>query len=157
MKLSRTTIEIYQGKPAYLRPPGIRAGVSLHGHSDCSRESLDFLPRLARGIPYVAAAFDWTMAACHRERGRPFDFASMYWRPPVTPADFMASERAQIENRFECAALVALTDHDTLEGPSKLRAIGAGEVPLSVEWTIPIDETVLHLGVHGIPPHRLEE
>ena len=156
MKLSRTTIEVYRRGQRFTRPRGMKAGVSLHGHSECSRESLEFVPGLARRLPMIASLFERSVAAYQRQRGKPLDFASIYWRPPATPAEVIASERDQIARRFECEALVALTDHDTFEGPVKLRAIGAPDVPLSVEWTIPVEESVLHLGVHGIPSERLE-
>src|SRR5262249_46859715 len=76
---------------------------------------------------------------------------------PLTPAAVVESEREHIERRLHCPGMVSLTDHDTFEGPKKLRAIGAADVPLSVEWSVPVEETVFHVGVHGVPPDRLEE
>ena len=156
MELSRTTLEIYRHGQRFVRPAGTNTGVSLHSHSDCSRESLEYLPSLARRMPLLAMLFERGVAAYQRDQGRQPDFAAIYWRPPVTPAGVIESEREQIAERFDCTALVSLTDHDSVEGPLKLRAIGASEVLLSFEWTVPVEESVLHLGVHAIPPDRLE-
>jgi hypothetical protein len=135
----------------------MRATVSLHSHSACSKEILDFVPSLARRIPLVARLFEATMAKYEREHGRPLDFNTMYWRPPLPPAAVIESERRQIERRFGGPALVSLTDHDTLAGPRTLRAAGMAEVPLSVEWSIPFSGTVLHLGIHSISPVAIDE
>ena len=136
---------------------GPQVGVSLHSHSSCSRERLNFVPGVARNIPLVSRLFDRSVAQFGRALGHPLDFESVYWRPPARPEAVIASERRQIAERFDCGALVALTDHDTLEGPRRLRAGGMVEVPLSVEWSISIERTVLHLGVHGLPEKRLPE
>ena len=136
---------------------GPRVGVSLHSHSSCSRERLNFVPGVARNIPLVSRLFDRSVAQFGRALGHPLDFESVYWRPPASPEAVIASERRQIAERFDCGALVALTDHDTLEGPRRLRAGGMVDVPLSVEWSISIERTVLHLGVHGLPEKRLPE
>ncbi len=157
MKLSCTTVQVYRQDQPFRCPPGTRAGVSLHSHSECSRETLDFIPGIARRIPLIATLYEWSVAKYQREQGRPLDFHSVYWRPPVAPAAVMASERHQIAKRFDLDGLVSLTDHDTLEGPRRLRAIGSTEVPLSVEWSVPVAENVFHLGVHGIAPDRVDE
>jgi hypothetical protein len=156
MKLSRATIHVYRHGERFVRPHGIRAGVSLHSHSECSRERLEFVPGIAQRMPLVGLLFERSVAQIARELGRPLDFESVYWRPPANSAAVIASERDQIFRRFECNAVVALTDHDTLEGPRKLRASGT-DVPLSVEWSLRVEKTVLHVGVHGIPAERVDE
>jgi hypothetical protein len=133
------------------------AAASLHSHSECSREKLDFVPGFARRIPLVAALFERGIAEYERENGRPLDFAAVYWRPPLPAAEVIASEREQIERRLDANALVSLTDHDTFEAPRTLRAAGRTDVPLSVEWSVPFEASVFHLGVHGIAPGRLDE
>ena len=135
----------------------MRAAVSLHSHSDCSREKLDALPEFARRIPIVAAFLQRSLAEYERENGEPLDLSTVYWRPPVTPEAVIRSEREQIERRLDSKALVSLTDHDTLDGPKTLRAMGRSDVPLSFEWSVPFDGTAFHLGVHGISPKRLDE
>jgi len=157
MKLSRTAIEIYRRDARMTAPAGMRVAVSLHSHSNCSREKLDFVPGMVRRIPFVAALYERSMADYRRDYGAPLDFAMAYWRPPLSAEAVIASEVEQIERRLDCAALVSLTDHDTIEGPLALRAAGRYDVPLSVEWTVPFREAVFHLGVHGLPPSRVED
>jgi hypothetical protein len=134
-----------------------RSAASLHSHSSCSRERLGFLPGVTRNIPIAGRLFDRSMRQLGREIGRPLDFDSVYWRPPASPASVIASEREQISARLDCAPLVALTDHDTLEGVVTLRAQGECDVPLSVEWSVRVADTILHLGIHGLAEARLSE
>jgi hypothetical protein len=156
MNLTRTTLWRYQREHRTASMDGMRA-VSLHSHSDRSRETLDFVPAIARRLPIVASFFERGLAAYERVNGHPLDFSEAYWRPPLAPAEVIASERQQIERRFGCGALVSLTDHDTFEGPRALRTAGRHDVPLSVEWSVPFAETLFHLGVHAIPPRRVDE
>jgi hypothetical protein len=136
---------------------GSRAAVSLHGHSSCSRETLDFVPGLARQIPVVSRLVERSLERYEQMHGRPLDFASWYWRPPLGPAAVIASEHDHLEARLSCRALVSLTDHDTFEGPRTLREAGRDEVPLSVEWSIPFEGTMFHVGAHAIASARLDE
>jgi hypothetical protein len=157
MNVSRTTIQIYRRKQPFAGMDGMRAAVSLHGHSECSREKLDFLPAIARRIPIVAPLFERGVARYESLHGRPLDFSQAYWRPPLTPAEVIASERDQIERRLGLQALVSLTDHDTMAGPRAFRSAGHCDVPLSVEWSVPFEGSVVHLGVHAVPPDRVDE
>jgi hypothetical protein len=145
-------IDVYSSQSGFVPPPGICAAVSLHSHSECSRETLEFIPRIAKGIPVVARYFEQGLADYESENGRPLNFGEWYWRPPVTPAGVIDSERAQVGQRLNLPGLVSLTDHDTVEGPRSLRAGGRADIPLSVEWTVPFEGCLFHLGVHGIAP-----
>src|SRR5262245_13704944 len=149
-------IHLYSRQSGLSCPPDVRAAVSLHGHSECSRETLEFIPRIARGIPVVSRYFERSLADYQNEHGRPLDFGEWYWRPPVTPAGFIDSERAHLEQRLGLPGLVSLTDHDTVEGPRALRASGLADIPLSVEWSVPFDGCLFHLGVHGIDPAAID-
>src|SRR5262245_47354829 len=157
MTLSRTVIEVCPRDGRVPGPVGARAAVSLHSHSHCSRETLDFVPGFVRGLPIVASIVARTAARYEREFGHALDFAAYYWRPPLSPAAVVESERRHLERRLDAHAFVSLTDHDTLEGPKALRAAGQPETPLSVEWSVPFGGTVFHLGVHGLPSARLDE
>ena len=151
-------IHLYQRQSgSFSSLPDVRAAVSLHSHSECSRETLEFIPRLARQIPVVERYFERSLADYQRENGRPLDFGEWYWRPPVTPAGVIDSELAQLERRLDLPGLVSLSDHDTAEGPRLLRANGRTEVPLSVEWSVPYEGCLFHLGVHGIAPACIDE
>src|SRR5262245_25814362 len=116
-----TQIHVYPRRSRFSHPLDVRAAVSLHCHSECSRETLEFIPRIARQIPVVASLFEQSLADYQSEHGRPLDFSEWYWRPPVTPAGVIDSEQAQSERRLDLPGLVSLTDHDTVEGPLTLR------------------------------------
>src|SRR5262245_27398592 len=156
MSVWRSEIHLYPRRSGFSCPADVRAAVSLHSHSECSRETLEFIPRIARQIPVVARCFEQSLANYHSEHGRPLDFGEWYWRPPVTPAGVIASEQAQLEQRLDLPGLVSLTDHDTVEGPRTLRASGRADIPLSVEWSVPFEGCLFHLGVHGISPGSID-
>ena len=156
MSFSVQEIHLYSRESRFSRPAGMRAAVSLHSHSECSRETLEFIPRFARQIPFVASCFERSLAEYQNEFGRPLDLGAWYWRPPVTPAGVIDSEQAQLQVRFNLPGLVSLTDHDTVEGPLALRASGRADVPIAFEWSVPFQKTIFHLGVHGIPPSSID-
>jgi hypothetical protein len=56
-------------------------GVSLHGHTNRSREALDFIPQLAQRCPMLHAALE---KQCKRST-IPVDFNKAFWTPPLTP------------------------------------------------------------------------
>src|SRR5262249_45637302 len=152
----RSEIDLYSRESGVSCPPDIRAAVSLHGHSECSRETLEFIPRIARQIPVLSRYSERGLTDFHNEPGRPLAFGEWYWRPPVTPAAMIESERMQLEQRLDLPGLVSLTDHDTVEGPRTLRANGRSDVLLSVEWSVPYEGCLFHLGVPGISPRGVD-
>jgi len=134
----------------------MRAAVSLHSHSECSRETLEFIPWFAKRIPLVANCFERSLAEYQRQNGRPLDFGEWYFRPPVSPATLIDSEQAHLEQRLDLPGLVSMTDHDTVEGPLTLRANGRTGVPISFEWSVPYEKSMFHLGVYGISPASID-
>ena len=126
----------------------IRSGVCLHGHTMHSEECLSFLPRYLHCVPGVS------QVVRRYEHGPRFrvDFSRAFWTPPLTPASALALERRQIAG-LELRPLVSLTDHDNIEAGTALQVTADGtEVPVSVEWTVPYRRSILHLGVHNLPP-----
>jgi hypothetical protein len=122
---------------------GFRAGVSLHGHTLHSKECLSFLPRYVGYIPGGGLLL--------RANARDTDFARAYWTPPLTPASALRLEQEQIES-LGLAPIVSLTDHDDIEAGLSLQVTHRrSEAPVSVEWTLPYDGTILHLGIHNLP------
>ncbi len=148
-------IHVHPKQSRFSFPAGIRSAVSLHGHSECSRETLEFIPKIARNIPLVARFYERGREQYHKENGRPLDLGEWYWRPHVTPAGLIRSELEHLHEKLALPGLVSLTDHDTVEGPAALRAAGL-DVPLSVEWSVPFDRCLFHLGVHGISPDAID-
>src|ERR1035438_7744825 len=83
-----------------------QAAVSLHGHTNRSKESLQLIPQLARRGPMLHEALE---KQCRRSR-IPVVFSRAYWTPPLTPRLAYETERDQIENSLGLKALVSLTD-----------------------------------------------
>ena len=131
----------------------LRTGVSLHSHTMHSRESLVFIPRLAAHIPALARELERVARRYKQRTGRDLDYRRGYFTPPLPGREALDLERQQIEELFAIRALVSLSDHDNIEAGLRLHASGsADDVPLSVEWTVPLPSTYFHLGIHNLPP-----
>jgi hypothetical protein len=127
-----------------------RTVVSLHAHTNLSRESVTLLPSYLDRIPVIGAMARREMRAYEQRNGRPIDFTKGWWHPPVTANQVLASESAQIE-RLGLRPLVSITDHDSVDAGLSLIGTAAGEVPISFEWTVPYGRGFLHLGIHNLP------
>ena len=129
--------------------PGIaarsRTAVCLHGHTLHSQECLSFLPRYLHHVPGIS------QMVTHYQRRRHVDFARTWWTPPLTPASAHDLERRQIA-ALGLRPMVSLTDHDDIEAPLALAVTAdAAETPISVEWTVPYQRSIFHLGIHNLP------
>jgi len=131
-----------------------RTGVSLHSHTSHSRETLDFIPRIAARVPLLRDLVRMQEARYRRRYRRELNYANAWWTPPLTPREALAVERQQIE-QLGLRPLVSLTDHDSVDAPLLLRLLPEGrQMPVSVEWTLPYRGVVFHLGIHNLPPRR---
>lgn len=132
-------------------PRNFRTGVCLHGHTLYSQECLDFLPRYLHHVPGVSQVVRRYQQP--RDGQPPVDFARAYWTPPLTPSSALHLERKQIL-KLGLAPLVSLTDHDSIEAGLALQVTSnRSEVPVSVEWTVPYEKSILHFGIHNLPAH----
>lgn len=128
-----------------------RSAVSLHSHTSCSREPLDFIPRCADACPWLRPLLGRYEQRYRRARGRELDYREAWWTPPLGPREALRVESGQIE-RLGLQPLVSITDHDTIEAPLRLRLLPEGrETPVSVEWTVPWRGAEFHLGLHNLP------
>jgi hypothetical protein len=142
----RDRVHFTWGDPDLIK--SFRTGVCLHGHTMYSEECLWFLPRYLRPIPAVSQILG------HYQRGpRPaVDFSRAYWTPPLSPMSALRLEQKQISN-LGLRPFVSLTDHDNVEAGMGIQvAADALETPVSVEWTVPYWRSILHLGIHNLPP-----
>ena len=74
----------------------------------------------------------------NEREGRVLDFSRGWWHPPVSPKVVFDSESAQIERRFDLAALVSVTDHNDIRAGLDLQDLYANRrAPISCEWTVP--------------------
>lgn len=138
---------------------GHAAAVSLHAHTNRSREGMAVVPAYLRRIPLVAPLVRRELRAYERRNRQAVDFSKGWWCPPVDAVGVLASETAQIRDTLGLHPIVSITDHDSIDAPLALRASGAAsaDVPLSVEWTVPFERGFLHLGVHNLSPAQGEE
>jgi hypothetical protein len=127
-------------------------GISLHGHTNHSRESLGFIERLMEGTPILAALTRDSLRKYRERHGRKLDFSRAYWTGPISPEQAYAIEKGQIENSLDLASMVSLTDHDDIEAGMALHAGNPRHIPVSLEWTVPFPPAYLHIGVHNLPP-----
>ncbi len=135
-------------------PSEFRAAVSLHCHTNHSRESLTFIPHYARRIPVISRLYESEM----ERYGKSIDFARAWWTPPVTARQVFEMETLEIESRLGLPAIVSITDHDDITAGLWLQALDArGRIPVSVEWTAPYGRGFFHIGVHNLPRDRAPE
>jgi len=129
---------------------GSTTAVSLHSHTLHSQEGLDFIPRVLGKVGFAQALLR-TLEDRHRRRtGKEVPYDRLYWRPPLHPRAAYELEARQISETLPLKPLVSITDHDTLDACTELRALNI-DVPFSHEWTIPYESTIFHLGVHNLP------
>lgn len=135
------------------RPHGeFRTGVSLHGHTLHSKESLLFLYRLAQRIAPLRFALERGEARYRRLHGRPLDLSRAWWTPPLSAHEAWSIEARRIAEHFGLAPLVSLSDHDNIDAPILLQhREECRPVPVSVEWTVPYGGAFFHVGVHNLP------
>lgn len=128
-------------------------GVSLHSHTNRSKETLDFVVKVIASDGFWGRLYR-RLEPIHAKRAvlKP-DYARAYWTPPLTPRLAFDLERRQIESKLQRSALVSITDHDNIEAPQLLRTVAsARHIPVSVEWTVPFaGDQCFHLGIHNLP------
>ena len=136
---------------------GFRTGVSLHSHTNHSRETLDFLANFGNQYPVIRPLLTRLERRSEQMHGLRVNYAESYWTPPMTPKLAFDLESRQIE-KLELAAMVSITDHDNIKAPLLLRTLpSARRIPVSVEWTVPYGEQSFHLGIHNLPSARATE
>lgn len=134
---------------------GFRTGVSLHSHTNQSKETLDFLANLGNQYPVLRPLIARLEQRSQEVHGIKVDYANSYWTPPMTPKLAFDLETQQIE-RLGVAPMVSITDHDNIKAPMLLRTVpSARQIPVSVEWSAPYGGVQsFHLGIHNLPSAR---
>lgn len=128
--------------------------VSLHGHTSLSRENLDFIPAYLRSVPVVGALL--RMIEERRQRDRASS-DSIWWTPPLPPSEVFRIECRQMEHGLGHRALLSITDHDEIAACRVVHLLyGADAAPISLEWTVPLGPSFVHLGVHNLPAARAD-
>jgi len=137
---------------------GYRSGVSLHSHTNQSRETLDFLANLGSTYSMIRPLLARLERRAEKLHGVRIDYASSYWTPPMTPKLAFDLESGQIE-KLGLSSMVSITDHDTIEAPMLLRTVpSARRIPVSVEWSVPYGGVQdFHIGIHNLPSARARQ
>src|ERR1700742_1242253 len=132
---------------------GFASGVSLHSHTNRSKETLDFIVKLANENPVFRAIIRREEKRSQQKHRLSVDYARSYWTPPLTPRLAFDLESRQIAEKLQLQPLVSITDHDDIQAPMLLRTVAsARHIPVSVEWTTPFGkDQAFHLGVHNLP------
>ncbi len=132
---------------------GFVSGVSLHSHTNRSKETLDFIAKLANEYSYFRSILASEEKRCRTHHRLQVDYARSYWTPPLTPRLAFDLESKQIAESLQLQPLVSITDHDDIQAPMLLRTVAsARHIPVSVEWTTPFGkDQAFHLGIHNLP------
>ena len=134
-----------------------RTGVSLHCHTEFSKEMLDFVPHYAEKLPIIAQFWRREDKRYKEREGKAIDFGTAYWSPPLPPEEVYSIEKRQI-NDAGMDALVSLTDHDSIDANLIVNEKAEAEkAPISMEWTVPFEFGFFHVGVHNLPKDRAVE
>jgi hypothetical protein len=152
---SQTVSYLWRDQKAH---QGFRTGVSLHSHTNQSRETLDFLANLGSRYAVIRALLMRLERRAQALYGIRVDYATSYWTPPMTPKLAFDLESEQIE-KLDLHSMVSITDHDNIEAPMLLRTVpSARRIPVSVEWSVPYGGVQdFHLGVHNLPSGRAKQ
>ena len=149
MNLKQTRLHILH-QPKNLSSTA-KTGVSLHCHTQYSREMLDFVPHYADKLPIISYFWSKERERYIKREGSPPDFSSGYWSPPLTPQEVYNLEKKQM-NEVGLDAITSITDHDSIDSNVIINEqTDNGKAPISLEWTVPFDYGFFHVGVHNLP------
>ena len=131
-------------------------GVSLHSHTNQSKETLDFLANFGNDYSWVRKIIALAEARAREVYQISINYSASYWTPPLTPRLAFDLESRQIAKSLDLMPLVSITDHDNINAPMLLRTVAAARhIPVSVEWSVPFgSDQSFHLGIHNLPSDR---
>jgi hypothetical protein len=132
---------------------GFTSGVSLHSHTNRSKETLDFIAKMANEYQCFRGILAREEQRCKNNHRLQVNYVKSYWTPPLTPRLAFDLESRQIAETLQLQPLVSITDHDDIQAPMLLRTVtSARHIPVSVEWTTPFGkDQAFHLGIHNLP------
>ena len=134
-----------------------KTGVSLHCHTQHSKEMLDFVPHYADKLPIISYFWKKERQKYFEREGKHPDFSGGFWSPPLSGQEVYNIEKNQI-NEVGLEAIVSITDHDCIEANLKVCEQTENEkAPISMEWTVPFQYGFFHVGVHNLPKENALE
>ena len=155
MNLKQTRLHILH--EAENLSPKAKTGVSLHCHTEHSKEMLDFVPHYAAKLPVINFFWKRERKKYIKREGKDIDFSGAFWSPPLTAQDVYDIEKSQI-NEVGLNELVSISDHDSIDANLKINEkTDNAKAPISLEWTVPFEFGFFHVGVHNLPKDRAVE
>jgi hypothetical protein len=134
-----------------------KTGVSLHCHTEHSKEMLDFVPHYANKLPIISHFWKREEVKYIERVGKEMDFSKSFWSPPLQAEVVYDLEIQQI-NAAGLEAIASITDHDSIEANLKVGETNENDkAPISLEWTVPFEYGFFHVGVHNLPKENAEE
>ncbi len=128
-----------------------KTGVSLHCHTEHSKEMLHFVPHYADKLPVISYFWNRERENYTKREGKGIDFSTGFWSPPLTAPEVYNNEKDQI-NKAGLDAITSITDHDSIEANLQVNEhIENEKAPISLEWTVPYSYGFFHVGVHNLP------
>ncbi len=155
MKLQNTRLHILDQEKDLSKE--VKTGVSLHCHTQFSKEMLDFLPYYAEKLPIINYFWRKERDKYLEREGKGINFETAYWSPPMSETDVYSIEKTQIE-KLGLNPIISISDHDNIEANVRLNEHTPNEIaPISLEWTVPFEYGFFHVGVHNLPPDNALE
>lgn len=155
MNTKNTRLHILQEEKDFSKE--VKTGVSLHCHTQFSKEMLDFIPVYAEKLPIIRNFWHKERAKYEEREGKPVNWETAYWSPPLSEKEVYSIEKEQIE-KLGVDPIVSITDHDNIEANIRICEHTPNEVaPISMEWTVPFEYGFFHVGVHNLPQERALE
>lgn len=155
MNLKRTRLHILHQPKDLSR--NAKTGVSLHCHTENSKEMLDFIPHYAAKLPVISYFWNRERRSHIKRRGKDIAFDGSYWSPPMTAGEVYDLEKRQI-NEAGLDAITSITDHDCIDANLQINENTPNEqAPISMEWTVPFEFGFFHVGVHNLPKESAVE
>jgi len=143
------------------RHPGreFKTAAVLHSHSSFSEENLGILNEImdSAALRKLNEFFKRTFST---EPMESLDWSRFHYCSPISPGDVLEVELAASEKLGFEHTLLAVTDHDTIDGCLQLRLMRpdlADRVAISEELSFAFADQVFHLGIIGIPVDRARE
>src|ERR1700747_1159723 len=88
--------------------------VSLHSHTNQSKETLDFLATFGNDYPLVRKLLAYGERRARDIHKIALNYSAGYWTPPLTPRLAFDLECRQIAEKLSLAPLVSISDHDNI-------------------------------------------
>ena len=133
---------------------GFASGVSLHSHTDRSREGFTGIQKYSEDSFMIRMIVGGVSSKYRTVTGTNLDFQKAYFVPPLSPMRAYRVEADQV-TQMGLSPMVSITDHDTIEAARHIRPfLDRSRTPISVEWTVPFGPSFFHVGIHNLCEDR---